>query len=357
MKILIVDDIIKNIQLVAGILSEYDTTFSTSGEEALEMLVDDEFDLILLDVMMPGLNGFQTCQEIKNMPKLKDIPIIFLTADNNPKSISHGFEVGGVDYVTKPFNSSELMSRVKNQLLIREQAKEKDLLLLQQFKMAQMGEAFSMITHQLKQPLGAISATVIDLSMAVELDSLDDAKVINAVSKIDQYVHSLSQTMDEYKSFFKPKNSFNNANILDLLNKVNLLTSQILKENAIVLTINVENENEFFKVLLNEMAQVLLVLFQNTIDASKAKLIDGTIKLDIRKKEDGVYISVEDNAGGIDDNIKDNIFELNFTTKGENGSGIGLYMVKNIVTKHLGGTLEFKSIKHGTVFNIFLPNI
>ena len=357
MKILIVDDIVKNIQLVAGILSEYDTTFSTSGEEALEILTHDEFDLILLDVMMPGIDGFQTCTKIKYISKHKDTPIIFLTADNTPESISRGFKVGGVDYVTKPFNATELMSRVKNQLLIKEKIKEKDLLLLQQFKMAQMGEAFSMITHQLKQPLGAISATAIDLSMAVELGTLSDAKVLESVRKIDEYVHNLSQTMGEYKSFFKPKNSFNDATILDLLDKINLLTSQMLKTHAIVLIVNVENENEYFKVLVNEVAQVLLVLFQNSIDACKSKLIDGIIKLDIKKKNDGVYISVEDNAGGIEDRFKNNIFDLNFTTKGEDGSGIGLYMVKKIITQHLSGTIECRDTNDGSVFNIFLPKL
>ncbi len=357
MKLLIVDDIVKNIQLIAAVLHEYDTTFATSGEEALEMLPHDEFDLIMLDVMMPGVDGFQTCQKIKKMPKYKDIPIIFLTADNNVESVSRGFEVGGVDYVTKPFHSRELLSRVKNQLFIREKNKEKELILLQQFKMAQMGEAFSMITHQLKQPLSAINATGIDLNMAVELGTLDDAKVLNSVENIDRYVHSLSETIDEYKSFFKPKNSFDNATILDLLKKVNLLTSQMLKSQAVVLIVNVENEKEFFKTLVNEVAQVLLVLFQNSIDASSAKMIDGIIQLNIKKRDNGIYISVEDNAGGINDTIKDNIFDLNFTTKGVDGSGIGLYMVKNIITQHLSGTIECENINSGTLFKIFLPNL
>ncbi|MEN4053817.1 MULTISPECIES: HD domain-containing phosphohydrolase [Sulfurimonas] len=117
-QILIVDDVADNIQVAMNILEEdnYDFSFATSGEAAYELLLNNEFDLVLLDIMMPGIDGFELCQMMKRHEKLKDIPVIFLTAKVDIDSISHGFRVGGVDYITKPFQAEELIARVKNHL-------------------------------------------------------------------------------------------------------------------------------------------------------------------------------------------------------------------------------------------------
>ncbi|MCE5243479.1 MAG: diguanylate cyclase [Syntrophobacteraceae bacterium] len=124
--ILIVDDTPRNIQVVAGILNRegYSLFFATDGRKALELAGKRTFDLVLMDVMMPGLDGFETCAQLKRMPGYTDVPVIFLTAKTEPGSILKGFEVGGVDYVTKPFHSSELLSRVKAHLGIRALTKE-----------------------------------------------------------------------------------------------------------------------------------------------------------------------------------------------------------------------------------------
>ncbi len=117
--ILIVDDVTENIQVVMHVLREqnYQFSFATSGAEALALVEQQEFDLILLDVMMPGLSGFDVCQQIKARPTLHDdIPIIFLTAKTDIDSISKGFELGAVDYIVKPFHAEELIARVGNHL-------------------------------------------------------------------------------------------------------------------------------------------------------------------------------------------------------------------------------------------------
>lgn len=116
--VLVVDDTLKNIQLAATILKDdgYKVVFATSGEEALDRLNNNhDFDTILLDVMMPGLNGYEVAEIIKSKESTKDIPIIFLTANSNHESIIKGFESGASDYVTKPFNAMELKLRVKTQ--------------------------------------------------------------------------------------------------------------------------------------------------------------------------------------------------------------------------------------------------
>ncbi len=127
-KILIVDDIPKNIELAANILQtkNYNITFAKSGPSALQKVESIDFDLILLDVMMPGMDGFEVCRRLKADPKTRDIPVIFLTAKSETENVVKGFELGAVDYVTKPFKTEELLARVKTHIDIREKINEKD---------------------------------------------------------------------------------------------------------------------------------------------------------------------------------------------------------------------------------------
>jgi len=117
-QILIVDDVVDNIQVAMNILKEenYDFSYATSGEDAMELIENGDFDMILLDVMMPGLDGYEVCMRIRKDEKHKDIPIIFLTARADVDSLAKGFEVGGMDYIIKPFHANELLSRVKTHL-------------------------------------------------------------------------------------------------------------------------------------------------------------------------------------------------------------------------------------------------
>lgn len=116
--LLIVDDVSENIQVAMNILKEgnYQFSFALNGEKALSLVEENDFDLILLDIMMPGLNGFEVCSRLKRNPMTTDIPVIFLTAKIDIDSISQGFKLGAVDYITKPFHAEELIARVKNHL-------------------------------------------------------------------------------------------------------------------------------------------------------------------------------------------------------------------------------------------------
>lgn len=117
-KILIVDDVVENIQVAMNILKEesYEFSFAKNGEDALHLLQEDKFDLVLLDIMMPGIDGYEVCRRMKKDPLLLDIPVIFLTAKADIDSMTKGFDVGGLDYITKPFHADELLVRVKTHL-------------------------------------------------------------------------------------------------------------------------------------------------------------------------------------------------------------------------------------------------
>jgi len=125
--VLIVDDVTDNIQVAMNILKEehYNFSFAKNGESALELLQKSSFDIVLLDIMMPGIDGYEVCTRMKENPVLQDIPVIFLTAKADSDSMTRGFEVGGVDYITKPFHADELLVRVKTHL---ELYKAKELL-------------------------------------------------------------------------------------------------------------------------------------------------------------------------------------------------------------------------------------
>ena len=120
-EILIVDDTPKNIQVISSVLGEegYSLGYATDGEKALKAVSRTKYDLILLDIMMPVMDGFETCKELKSNSKTSSIPVIFLTAKVEEESITKGFDLGGVDYITKPFNRSELLARVKTHLALK----------------------------------------------------------------------------------------------------------------------------------------------------------------------------------------------------------------------------------------------
>jgi len=126
--ILIVDDTISNLDILSHLLENYDVIDSISGEDALEIVQEEEVNLILLDIMMPGIDGFEVCQKLKSNPKTKNIPIIFITAKTDEDSIEKAYDIGGSDYVTKPFKPKELLARVKRELQLQDLQNELKLL-------------------------------------------------------------------------------------------------------------------------------------------------------------------------------------------------------------------------------------
>ncbi len=139
--VLIIDDIDTNIHMLIELFDgRYDVLASVDGESGLTILNEEDVDLVLLDINMPIINGFEVCKRIKENPKTKDIPVIFITANTNEESIEKAYEVGGVDYITKPFKAREVLSRINNHLLLSEKSKvlthdlEENITLLNQYK-------------------------------------------------------------------------------------------------------------------------------------------------------------------------------------------------------------------------------
>lgn len=151
-RILIVDDIPTNIQVLGSILKRkgYSLSFATSGTQAVRMALSDPFDLILLDIMMPEVDGFEVCARLRNAPRARDIPIIFLTARTALEDITRGFQAGAVDYITKPFNAEELLARVQTHLGLKA---SKDIIRAQNLELSSKNEELQQVNQQLRQAL------------------------------------------------------------------------------------------------------------------------------------------------------------------------------------------------------------
>ena len=224
--------------------------------------------------------------------------------------------------------------------LLQAEKEEKEKLLYQQSKMAAMGEMLGNIAHQWRQPLSLITTSTTGSKIKKEMDCLPDAEFYSSMDTINDAAQYLSQTIDDFRGFFNPKNNLmkisNTTHIIEKTFK--LLNSQFIANNIVIIKDIKDCE---FKTIENELIQVLINILNNARDIlitkEKTKRL---IFIKIYKKDEILYIEILDNAGGIEKDIISRVFEPYFTTKGkEQGTGIGLYMSYDIVQNHLNGTL------------------
>jgi two-component system sensor histidine kinase/response regulator len=361
-KILVVDDSAFEIQLVDWILQEnnYQTVLANNGHEALVKLENLTPDLILLDIMLPDIDGFEVSKRIKSIENLKDTPIIFFTSLSNVDDIVKGFEAGGVDYVTKPFNKDELLVRIKNHLeLIRSKRKIE----IQAKELAKSNalkdKMFSVISHDLRSPIGSIKQTIgfISSGMIKPGDKLYD-ETFKDLAKTSDEAHILLENLLGWAK--------SQSNILKVipehisLNPLVRSVAGLLKLNAESKKIRIENKiPEKIKVFAD--LQMLNSLLRNLLsNALKFTPENGLIEIDAIKKNNNIEISVKDSGVGISElNLKKILDpEQPIQTVGTNkeaGSGLGLLLCKDFVEKN-GGKIWVESEEgKGSTFTFTLP--
>ena len=229
---------------------------------------------------------------------------------------------------------------------------QKEKQLLQQSRLAQMGEMLSMIAHQWRQPLSAISATSASLILKSQLDRLDNKSAEELGKKISDYAQHLSSTIDDFRNFFKPNKESKKTTYKELITSVLNIVETSIKNNNIVLNQKLQNEIQFY-TYQNELKQVILNFIKNAEDILKEKKIQNPT---IIIETDGYTLRVKDNAGGVPNKIIDKVFDPYFSTKTQkNGTGLGLYMSKTIIEGHCGGKLSVYNDDEGAVFEIELP--
>lgn len=368
--VLIVDDAPTNIHTLSSLLKDIaQIKIANNGETALMIARESQPDLILLDILMPGMDGIATCKELKTNPATASIPVIFVTAKDSAEDEAIGFELGAVDYIVKPFNPTVVRARVKTHLKLQQlnnylldevtrQVKEKmdvqqkldeqEALLFQQSKLAAMGEMIGAIAHQWRQPLNALNMNIQNLDDDFEDGLVDRAFIKTFIEKNRKTIVFMSKTIDDFRNFFKTDKAKHSFSVIEAIDETLSLQQAQFKNSAIKVTVEGEDINLFsFK---SEFQQVMLNLINNAKDALlECDVAEKYIRITLSKQG----VAVEDNGGGIPSEIIERIFEPYFTTKDQGkGTGIGLYMSKMIIEKNMGGTLSVLNAPKGACFSI-----
>ena len=361
--ILAVDDEQLNLELLRFILERNAFEFKGTNDDDyfFELLEQRLHDLILFDVIMPRIEGFELCEKLKSFARYRDIPVIFLTGKVNVKDKVKGFEVGGVDYVTKPFNEQELIARIQTHIELR---RAKNQIEQQAENLRQSNtlkdRMFSIIGHDLRSPLSAAKLKM-DFIMRGIIDPKSD-------DFVDGTVFELLKTMDEALNLLQnllgwAKSESDQIQVipenLDLANIVEQ-TFRLLKlgsEHKKIELINCIPANTFVHADLNTTKTVLRNLLSNAI---KFTPIDGKIKVNGLVADERIFIEVQDNGQGISNEDITKILNPNehfskLGTEKEPGTGLGLVLCQNFVKKN-GGTLKIKSsLGKGSTFYFDLP--
>ncbi len=361
-QVLVVDDIPENLQVLSNILYEegIEISFATNGKQALDTMTFVKPDLILLDISMPEMDGYEVCRRLKANPETAHIPIIFLTARTQTDDIIKGFEVGAVDYVTKPFNSNELVSRVFTHLELKH---SRDVIKKQNEELitlnATKDKFFSIIAHDLKNPFN----TLIGFSdlMLQGYDRMDREKImkfLNLIHLASKRGFNLLENLLEWSRSqtgaiqCKPES----LNIAALLSSF----EDMLKSTAASKNIELVYAIPSYLTAYAD-ANMLKTVMRNLIsNAIKFSPTDSQIYVLAEQNEKWVDISVEDRGVGISENDMEKLFriDIHHSTKGtsdEQGTGLGLILCKEFVERN-GGKISVKSrVGEGSTFKVVLP--
>ena len=263
----------------------------------------------------------------------------------------HGVSMGEKDIILKKMEklNSGLKDKVDNEV---NNNLKKDRLMMQQSRLAQMGEAISMIAHQWRQPLNTLSLVTEGIHIKYTIGKLDSETMNKFNTTAQKQIQQMSNTIDDFRDFFKPEKERLVFPVDKTINHIMTILEYMIAKEAITLDTTIEDEL-YISGYHNELGQVLINIINNAKDAlndmpnNKERLI----KLDAYRDGDRVYITIKDNAGGIPKAIEGSIFDPYFSTKTQkNGTGLGLYMSRIIIKEHMNGTLELDNSESGAKF-------
>ena len=381
-KLLLVDDERKNLDVLIGILEPkgYDIAVALQGEAALDLVRQIMPDLVLLDVMMPGIDGYETCRRLKSDAATRDIPVIFLTAKVEVSDIVMGFEVGAVDYVAKPLRAAELLSRIDTHLELKFSREKlegalKELRatqnhLLMQEKMASLGRLVAGVSHEINTPIGSISSMHDTLKRAVQklqetlerrpAEDSEEERAIQGIFKVmadaNQVISSgvarVSEIVHSLRNFSRMDEAeFQMADLREgIKSTLTLLQSQIGEEITVV-----EDYAELEPIYCapGQLNQVFMNLLMNAVRAIEGR---GEIRIKVFETDDEVHIRIVDTGAGMPAEQVQHIFDLGFsTTDSRIKMGFGLPTAYSVVQDH-GGDIRIESeVGKGTVVTVSLP--
>ena len=361
-KILIVDDVMSNVLLLKILLTneKFQVCTANCGNMCIEQARKEHPDLILLDVMMPDISGFDTAVIMKKDPELKEIPIIFLTALNTPADLVHGFQVGANDFLTKPFNKEELVMRVMQQIslvaakrIIEQQNAELRATLNNRDKM------YSVIAHDLRSPMASIRMVLnlVAASVSPETVGPELFELLDKANKESAEVHDL---LDNLLKWTKSQTGRLNVVTQDLdLNDIIPGVVDIFEMIAQTKKIKLDLRQPNSPIVVRADNDMLKTVVRNFMsNAIKFSPEGSSIEILMSTEGDFAKVSVRDHGVGIAADRIDTIFhkgETTYGTGGEEGSGLGLQLCQDFARKN-GGDCMVESVEgEGSTFSVLIP--
>ncbi len=361
-KILIVDDVVSNVLLLKILLTneQFQVCTANNGTTCIEVAKTEHPDLILLDVMMPDINGFDTAVVLKKDATTRDIPIIFLTALNTPQDLVRGFQVGANDFLTKPFNKEELVMRVMQQIslvaakrIIEKQNSELRATLNNRDKM------YSVIAHDLRSPMASIRMVLnlVVASASPETVGQELYTLLDQANRESEEVHDLLDNLLKWTKSQTGRLTVvkQELNLNDIIPGVVEIFDVIAQTKRIKLDyqpldgdVKVIADNDMFKTIVRNFLS----------NAIKFSPEDSTIEIILKEEGDFAKVSVCDHGVGIAADRLGSIFhkgETTYGTDGEEGSGLGLQLCQDFARKN-DGDCTVESIEgQGSTFSVLIP--
>lgn len=362
-KILIVDDVMSNVLLLKVLLTNEKFAIATAsnGRQALEQVEKENPDLVLLDVMMPDMSGFEVAQHLKSNPNTADIPIIFLTALNSTADIVKGFQVGANDFISKPFNKEELIIRVTHQISL---VAAKRLILSKteelQRTIAGLDKLYSVIAHDLRSPMGSIKMVLNMLILNLPSEKIG-AEMYELLTMANQTTEDVFSLLDNLLKWTKSQIGklnvvYQDVDLVEVTDGVIEIFSMVASLKKIRI-----REMKPEKMMVNADIDMLKTVVRNLLsNAIKFSKENSEVLVKMEEVDGMAVVSVQDYGCGISEEGQKKLLHTDthfstFGTNNEEGSGLGLLLCKDFVVKN-GGKLWFTSKEgEGSIFSFSIP--
>ena len=362
-KILIVDDVMSNVLLLKVLLTNEKFAIATAsnGRQALEQVEKENPDLVLLDVMMPDMSGFEVAQHLKSNPNTADIPIIFLTALNSTADIVKGFQVGANDFISKPFNKEELIIRVTHQISL---VAAKRLILSKteelQRTIAGRDKLYSVIAHDLRSPMGSIKMVLNMLILNLPSEKIG-AEMYELLTMANQTTEDVFSLLDNLLKW--TKSQIGKLNVVYQDEDLVEVTDGVIEIFSMVASLKKIRIHEMKpeKMMVNADIDMLKTVVRNLLsNAIKFSKENSEVLVKMEEVDGMAVVSVQDYGCGISEEGQKKLLHTDthfstFGTNNEEGSGLGLLLCKDFVVKN-GGKLWFTSKEgEGSIFSFSIP--
>lgn len=362
-KILIVDDVMSNVLLLKVLLTNEKFAIATAsnGRQALEQVEKENPDLVLLDVMMPDMSGFEVAQHLKSNPNTADIPIIFLTALNSTADIVKGFQVGANDFISKPFNKEELIIRVTHQISL---VAAKRLILSKteelQRTIAGRDKLYLVIAHDLRSPMGSIKMVLNMLILNLPSEKIG-AEMYELLTMANQTTEDVFSLLDNLLKWTKSQIGklnvvYQDVDLVEVTDGVIEIFSMVASLKKIKI-----REMKPEKMMVNADIDMLKTVVRNLLsNAIKFSKENSEVLVKMEEVDGMAVVSVQDHGCGISEEGQKKLLHTDthfstFGTNNEEGSGLGLLLCKDFVVKN-GGKLWFTSKEgEGSIFSFSIP--